>query len=510
MQIERDSVDFWTLQILEQSVHYFEQQNVQAYLVGGSVRNLLLAAPSVDWDIVVVGDAPALARRLANILGGFYAYLHEKASRVVVKKDKQEVILDIAPLQGSSIEADLHTRDFTINAIALPLANLVDHFVHQSPLTFLDPLHGLEDLTRRRLKAVTENVFQNDPLRLLRAVRFMMRYQLSLEERTDALLIRDAHLLLRAAPERIHEEFYTILKPSGAVDRLHFMDTHQLFTTLFPEFLPARGMQQPNLHHWDVLEHSIETVATLEHLAAFFSQPVSEPPFFSTVETQENLQQIKVLLQEAEQQGIFQLDVLASPALKLAALLHDIGKTVTYALNETGNITFYHHPQAGVPLVQHITKRLNMKVQDRRLVQQVVANHMRPGQLSHDEITERAIRRYFVDLGPTGIHVGLVSLADHLAMRGPEVLTEHWNRHVATVRLLLTRYICERDRILPPRLIQGEELMHRLSLQPGPLIGQLLEAIADAQAEGRVHSKAEALWLAEEILQSNSEGLEQS
>ncbi len=504
MQIERRSVNSWTLQILEQSSHYFEQQNIQAYLVGGSVRNLLLAVPGVDWDIVVAGDVPALARRLANQLGGFYAYLHEKASRVVVKKDQQEVIFDLAPQQGDSIEADLHTRDFTINAIALALPNLVHHLVHQAPLSFLDPLHGLDDLAQRKLKAVADNVFQNDPLRLLRAVRFMMRYQLTLEEQTESLLTRDAHLLLQAASERIHEELYAILEPVGAVDRLHFMDAHQLFTVLFPEFIPARGMQQPDLHHWDVLEHSIETIAALENLAAFFLQLTAEPSFVSTAQAQGNLQEIKVLLSEAERQGIFQLDALASPTLKLAALLHDIGKPVTYALNEAGNITFYHHPQAGVPLAQQITRRLNMKIQDRRLVQQVVANHMRPGQLSHDEITERAIRRYFVDLGPIGVHVGLISLADHLAMRGPDALTDHWNRHLATVRLLLTRYIRERDRILPPRLIQGEELMHRFSLQPGPLIGRLLEVIADAQAEGRIHSKAEAFWLAEEILNENS------
>ena len=504
MQIERHSIDSWTLHILEQSSYYFEQQNIQAYLVGGSVRNLLLAAPGVDWDIVVAGDVPALARRLANQLGGFYAYLHEKASRIVVKKDQQEVIFDLAPQQGDGIEADLHTRDFTLNAIALALPNLIHHLVHQAPLSFLDPLHGLDDLAQRRIKVVADDVFQNDPLRLLRAVRFMMRYQLTLEEQTESLLIRDAHLLLQAASERIHEELYAILEPVGAVDRLHFMDAHQLFTVLFPEFIPARGMQQPELHHWDVLEHSIETIAALENLAAFFLQPRAEPPFVSTAEAQGNLQEIKVLLSEAERQGIFQLDVLASPTLKLAALLHDIGKPTTYALNEAGNITFYHHPQAGVPLAQQITRRLNMKLQDRRLVQQVVANHMRPGQLSHDEITERAIRRYFVDLGPIGIHVGLISLADHLAMRGPDALTDHWHRHLATVRLLLTRYIRERDRILPPRLIQGEELMHRLSLQPGPLIGRLLAAISDAQAEGRIHSKAEAFWLAEEILNEKS------
>jgi tRNA nucleotidyltransferase/poly(A) polymerase len=145
-------------------------------------------------------------------------------------------------------------------------------------------------------------------------------------------------------------------------------------------------------------------------------------------------------------------------------------------------------------------QRLNASTRDRRLVQQVVAHHMRPGQLSRDTATTRAIRRYFVDLGPTGIHVALVSLADHLAMRGPEKLTEIWQRHLALVRLLLTRYIREREHILPPRLIQAEELMRRLDIQPGPLVGELLEHIAEAQADGTIHSKEDALWHAEEFL----------
>jgi hypothetical protein len=145
-------------------------------------------------------------------------------------------------------------------------------------------------------------------------------------------------------------------------------------------------------------------------------------------------------------------------------------------------------------------KRLSASTQDRRLVQQVVAHHMRPGQLSQDSVSQRAVRRYFVELGPIGIYVALISLADHLAMRGPEPLTAIWGRLLATVRLLLTRYIRERQSILPPRLLEAQELMRHFNLAPGPLVGQLLEYIADAQAEGRVHSKADALWLVEEKL----------
>jgi hypothetical protein len=187
--------------------------------------------------------------------------------------------------------------------------------------------------------------------------------------------------------------------------------------------------------------------------------------------------------------------------MKLAALLHDVGKTTTHVLHEDGKITFYGHPQAGVPLIQSIARRLALSTQEHRLVRQVAANHMRPGQLSHDPITQRAVRRYFVDLGPVGISVALVSLADHLSMRGPEPLTEAWRNHLATVRLLLTRYIREREVILPPHLVQPEELIRKFNLQQGPIIGQLLEQIAEARADGIISSKDDAFWFVEEQLE---------
>jgi poly(A) polymerase len=146
-------------------------------------------------------------------------------------------------------------------------------------------------------------------------------------------------------------------------------------------------------------------------------------------------------------------------------------------------------------------RRLCASIQDRRLAQLVTAHHMRPGQLAQGGlVTPRAIRRYFVDLGPTGIYVALISLADHLATLGPQPATDSWERHLGVVSLLLTRYIRERDSILPPQLINPEELMRRLKLQPGPVIGQLLDLSAEAQAEGTIHSKEEAFWFAEEKL----------
>ena len=526
-----DALDERTLQILQATAHYFGEQHQQAYLVGGSLRNLLLGEQCVDWDIATHGDIPMITRHLADRLGGHYAHLNIKASRVVVPLtldvqsaqngqeaqngrddgQKHELIIDVSPLKGKTIELDLRQRDFTINAIAAPIKDIVQLLATSQngmvSLTgnkiFIDPLHGIADLKARRLKAVDSEVFRHDPLRMLRAVRLMAHYSLKIDGWTEGLLMRDAPLITQVAAERIREELYAIMAMEGATDRLYFLDAHGLFTTLLPEFIPARGMRQPSPHYWDVLEHSIETVRMLEQLTGLLCgtpEGIQQSPIERN--GQGNLTEIQVLLQEAEQQGIFQRAMLSTPPMKMATLLHDIGKPPTYITDENGAIHFYGHPQAGVPIAQHIMRRLSTSTQDNRLVQQVAAHHMRPGQLGQDsDVSLRAIRRYFIDLGHTGIPIALFSLADHLATCGPQPLSPAWDRHLAVVCQLLEHYIRQRETILPTLLITPNELMRRLRLEPGPIIGTLLDAIAEAQAEGTVHSKDEAFWIAEEKLQ---------
>jgi poly(A) polymerase len=501
-------LDTRTRQILQHTAQYFASQQRQAYLVGGSLRNMLLGEACSDWDIVVAGDAHRLARRLADKLGGHYARLHDKASRVIVKAETGDITLDMASMHGQSIEEDLRARDFTVNALAAPLDDALS-------LPLIDPLGGEKDLRARRLIAVNDAVFQADPLRMLRAVRLMTRYGFSLHGRTQELIRRDAALLSAVAPERIHDELYAILEPGGATARLRLLDDLGLLTVLIPELLPAKGMRQPNPHYWDVFDHSLETVGALELVARacvgtrFIASGklASDSPTHALTHLTPNtatsgyLSDIQGLLKEAEEQGIFSPAELTAPRMKMAALLHDIGKPATYTTGEDGSIRFYTHPQTGAPMALQIMRRLSASTKDRRLAQLVAAHHMRPGQLGQDgEVTPRAVRRFFVDLGPTGIAVALFSLADHLATFGPQPLTDAWERHLSVVSLLLTRYIRERDSILPPRLLSPEELMRRLKLEPGPLVGQLLEAIAEAQSEGLIHSKEEALWLAEEQL----------
>ena len=555
-------LDNRTLRLLQLTAEHFSDQRQQAYLVGGSLRNILLGEPCSDWDIVTGGDAPALARQLADKLGGFYAYLHDKACRVIVpplttQKDDvevgQEVIFDISSLKGNTLEHDLRQRDFTVNAIAAPLDEIVRSielgefgiqeegkggYKRGALLHFIDPLHGVGDIVARRLRAVDGEVFRHDPLRMLRAVRLMMRYTLEMDGWTEGLLMRDSALLTQVAPERVHDELYAILAPDGARERLQFLDDHGLLTVLIPEFIPAREMSQPSPHYWDVLQHSLQAVGMWEKLVGLLQQPAEEirqSPLEQMRQVQQvrqvrqvrqtpdeiresglengeecNLVEIQALLREAEGQGIFSFAALSAPAMKLAVLLHDIGKPATRTVDEDGAVHFYGHPQTGVPLALQVMKRLKASTKDCRLVQQVTAHHMRPGQLGlSGPVTPRAVRRFFVDLGPTGIFVALFSLADHLATRGPLLGSDEeegqggskagsWRQHVEVVCGLLRDYIRNRERIMPPRLISAEELMKRLQLSPGPIVGELLEQIAEAQAEGVIHSKEEALWFAEE------------
>ncbi len=502
------------LHVLMEAAHFFAEQQARVYLVGGSLRDLLRGEACVDWDLVTDGEAHKLARQLANRLGGSYAYLHEKASRVVLRSSASlaEQVLDIAPLHGESLEEDLRARDFTANALAAPLADVIEYLGGSSTdveAFLIDPLRGYADLQNRVLRAVDGEVFRHDPLRMLRALRQAQRYNLIISPETADLIRRDASLLTRVAAERIHQELYAILAMPGALDQLHSLDAYGLLTVLIPELRAARGMRQPLPHFWDVLEHSLRAVAALEELAeALAAEPGTSfiPQLAPTPAAGEDLAELRELLREGERQNIFHFTDLDAPRMKLAALLHDIGKPLTYSTDEQGGIHFYGHPQLGAPVASEIMHRLSASTQDRRLAQLVAAHHMRPGQLGQDGVvTPRAVRRYFVDLGPTGILVALFSLADHLATLGPQPRPPAWPRHLSVVRLLLTSYIRERATILPPRLVRPDELMSRLKLRPGPLVGQLLEMIAEAQADGTIHSREEAILLAREYVQKREQ-----
>jgi len=190
--------------------------------------------------------------------------------------------------------------------------------------------------------------------------------------------------------------------------------------------------------------------------------------------------------------------------LKLAALLHDIAKPQTKAIDAQGRLRFLGHGKEGATTAANILERLRFSSKEVRLVEIMVRHHLRPGQMSHDELpSHKAIYRYFRDTGDTGIDILFLSLADHLATRGPQLNIAHWQEHAQMVEYVLTQRFQEERLVIPPKLVDGHDLINIFGMSPGPKIGELLEAVREAQASGELTTKEEALsyireWLTTE------------
>jgi poly(A) polymerase len=188
--------------------------------------------------------------------------------------------------------------------------------------------------------------------------------------------------------------------------------------------------------------------------------------------------------------------------LKVGGLLHDIAKPETRTVDENGRMRFFGHASEGAGMVGPVLRRLRFSGAEIRLVEAMVREHLRPLQISKDgHPSRRALFRYFRDCGEAAIDVLFLSLADHLATVGPRLNWGGWRRHVAVIKHILMQRYADETLIAPPRLLTGHDLMEALGLSPGPLVGQLLATVEDAQGAGEVRNREEALALARRELE---------
>jgi len=470
---------------LEEVRSFFAEAKAECYLVGGFVRDRLLGRESRDIDLVVAGDVMALGRSLASHLGGRFVPLNEphQVARVVRKKGDEQWHLDLSPLPAT-IEEELGRRDFTIDALAVPLCSPLD------PSSLIDPFGGRADLASRQVRALNKDVFNADPLRLLRAVRLRAELDFTLDEATADVIRSQAARLRQAAAERMNEELSRILATPRAGTAFGSMDQLGLLTVILPELEAAKATSQPRQHHWNVLDHSIETVAALEALL----HPEARLPSWLKEEALTSLPGEEAL------EGYFD-EVLRGgrrrrEVAKLAALLHDVAKPTCKTIEPDGRIRFLRHAEEGAPQAAAILRRLRFSRAEVNLVESMVRHHLRPGQLSRGEApTRRAMYRYFRDTAGAGVDTIFLNLADHLATRGPGLDLEEWRRHLAIARCLLGWYFTEQNQATPPKLVNGHDIMAEFGLAPGPEVGRLLALVREAQAAGEVSTKEEALDL---------------
>ncbi len=469
------------------------------YVVGGYLRDLLLNRAPGDIDVALAGDPAPLAHLAAEATGGSAFPLDEERGimRVVLPEGAAARFIDVTRLRGD-IESDLAARDFTIDAMALPL----DAISRRGPQAVIDPCGGGDDLQQRLVRAVSDSAFRDDGLRLLRAVRLCAELGFLLDEATAGRIGRDAACLDPIAPERKRDELTRILATRESAASLRRLDGLGLLELLLPEVTAARGVTQPKEHYWDVFDHLVQTVAALDFMLAE-EAPASSREHAFWEELWRQLAWLPGVREHFREEPVEGRPRAA--LLKLAGLLHDVAKPETKAPDRTGRVRFLGHVALGAEKAASITRRLRFSHAETRLVATIVESHMRPGQMSNEgPPTQRAIYRFFRDTADAAIDVLFLTLADTLAARGPRLRLETWRRHVAFVSYVLRRYHLELPPLKPPRLVTGEDVMRELDIAPGPLVGRLLAAIEEAWAVGEIGAPEEALALARRLFRGES------
>ncbi len=477
--------------VLDLQPVFGEQPGV--WLVGGAVRDHLLRRDCHDLDFAVQGESRSLARRVADRLGGAYFDLDpaRDAGRVLHRTaDGVRWRLDFSRLRRDSIEQDLTERDFTLNAIALDL--------HQAG-HWLDPTGGAKDLKDRRVRTCTPASIPSDPVRALRAVRLAALLSFQMDSATIDQ-VRCAHGQIgRVSPERVRDEAVRMMELTRPSTAIRLLDQLGLMPDVFPEVDGLRGLQQPPQHDYEALEH---TLAVLDHVCELLAVLAPRPDEELTADL--TLGWVALRLGRFRQALDKHLGrVLAGERairhlLLLAALYHDVGKARTQSVDDDGKVRFLGHEAIGAEMAAAWAQRMRFSRLEADRLRTVVANHMRPGQLEKSlPISRRAIYRYYRQLGDAGVEVVLLSLGDFLGKHAPPPPQDAWAGRLNTARELLEGlYERTAEVVDPPRLIDGVQLMTALGLLPGRKVGILLEAIREAQAEGKVSTRQEALDLA--------------
>ncbi len=474
---------------------------MEVFLVGGAVRDLVLKRKIHDFDFVLKSDSRRVGKRVANALGGAFLMLDEERdiSRVILQGEEgARLLLDFSAFRAATLEEDLRARDFSVNAMALNLNNLEK---------IIDPIRGMDDLRNRLLRPCSSDSFMQDSLRCVRAVRMAVEFELRMAGDTVSALKAAVNLLPRVSPERLRDELFKILDGSRVRTALELLDRFGVLPFILPDLEGINGVQQSPPHELDVWRHTLAVVDRLEKLYDLLVKDFSP-------EKGDNLTMGLAVLKlgrfrpnltehfqhrlnpERSRRGL----------LMLAGLLHDIGKASTLSIDGDGKRHFYTHEIAGDVKMETFADSLAISNLESLYLRKLVRNHMRIHLLSKDSdlATRKAIYRFFRDTGDAGIDICLLSLADMLSRRSGAPEFERWNRELSITEQMLDSYWNQtEDRISPPKLLDGELLMAHFRLKPGKLIGDVLEAVREAQACGKISDRGQALEFARCWLDDN-------
>lgn len=467
--------------LLRELLSFLEKKKFEeVWLVGGAVRDLLLGKETLEDLDLAVPQSPVPAGILfaRQHHQGFVVLDEERAVLRLVHSDEDGVVtLDLNRFKGPDIEADLRARDFTMNALAVRLrSNDL-----QKPLPVFDCLDGVTHLEQRELHACSENSFRDDPLRLLRAFRFVSRLDGVLAPALVTLIKQDAEHLVGVSGERVRDELFKILSVPDSVRWVRELDGTGLLKHVLPELEATRGVTQNEWHHLDVFDHSLASLETFEELVrGGLTFPGGDS--------------LGRFLKEGTTGGRTYLQLY-----KLLCLIHDLAKVPCRQEESTGRVIFHGHEMTGAGMAETIAERLRLSNHEKEVLMRGVKNHMRPGVIVQQGISERRLFRYFSETGREGVAIALFSLADRLAARGSGQ-AEDLPEFQTGILSIIAEFFRQMEFRRPAPLISGGDLIRELQLQPGPRFREILEKVAEAQFLKQISTRAEALDLARGIV----------
>ncbi|WP_449241539.1 HD domain-containing protein [Desulfoscipio gibsoniae] len=469
------------------------------YIVGGWLRDRLLGRSPGDVDLLVEVSArsgsiaasmcmPKL-QEAVHRLNGTLVVLDEGRGlyRLIVPAGRRKIQLDIDVIAEGALTENLAQRDFTINALALPLSAYLNGEFEEDHV--IDPLGGLTDLRAGLIRVCGPDAVEDDPLRALRAFRLAARLEFAIEPRTLDLIKHAGRSVTGCAGERVWDELRMILSLRAAsVLRQMDRDT-RLLEQMIPEVGSLKGMIQGGHHVDDAWEHSLKVLEQFEGL--WHSQDITGGLICCKEDMLPGAFADKVV---DYLNGYITRSRTRLPIFKLACLLHDVGKQFTREYAGSGKYTFYGHHRAGVPVVRAMADRLRMSGREKEVLAALVGGHMDPLFLYKvHPPTPMAVRRFFKRVGQEVPGLLLLSLADISSTRLAAGREDEARAYAVFIKDILRKYFNERNVYAPScGLLNGHEVCALLGIKPSPPVRRVLETLADARVEGKVKTKAEA------------------
>ncbi len=469
------------------------------------MRNSLLKRPSGDIDIALpAAHMRAAVSALAKTLKAAAFEMDPQLCvwRLVTHQDKIQI--DLTAFQGKDLAEDLHRRDFTFNSLAYPVSakpqiTITPRENDTAQVTLkrlfrakiIDETGGLPDLQNKIIRVNGSAQFKEDPLRLLRAFRCAAELKFTIEPATLAQIKQDCQLISQPAGERVREELERLFAvPHVTYDFLQQMDMCGLLTALFPRLEDQRTCAEVYYGPGGVLKHTLLVCKRmdylLEHLDKAFPHYAEKLRPFTTHKS----------------------------LYKMVALLHDIAKPAT-AKEKKGRLRFFYHEQVGAKMAEKILTHLHYSRADIRLMCAMIGEHLRPSNLASNEITDRGIYHFYRDLGAAAIPLLLLCWTDYTSYISDAQLKRilpksdqrmmtigqaerlgnigKTLRHLQLLTFMLRQYFDKPATVKPVQIISGMDVMQRLHLKPGPAVGAVLEAVTEAQVEGKIKTRQDAL-----------------